>query len=90
MSEGENGIRVGANPLDSFSRQLRRVDSYQTLIEAVREEVFTRFGLTNAWLYVFEDGSVDAGLDLIAAAGPRSPAIRELVPTIPRKGDPLV
>ncbi|MEO5768026.1 MAG: hypothetical protein ABIS92_06710, partial [Polyangia bacterium] len=83
-------MRVGANPLDSLSRRLRRVDSYEALIEEMRDEVFTRFGLTNAWLYVCEDGSPDAGLTLIAAAGPRSPAIRELVPTIPREGDPLV
>src|SRR4051812_48138866 len=83
-------MRVGEHPLQSFSRKLRRVSSYDTLIEAVREEVFTRFGLTNAWLYVCESDAADAGLDLIAAAGPRAPAIRELVPSIPRKGDALV
>jgi len=60
------------------------------MINAVREEVFTRFGLTNAWLYVCDGDGPDAGLNLIAAAGPRAPAIREVVPTIPRKGDALV
>ena len=78
------------NPLDSFSRQLRRVNSYETLIELVREELFERFGLTNAWLYVCEHAGDDANLDLIAAAGPRAPAIRDLVPSIPRKGDALI
>ena len=75
--------------LDSFSRHLRRVDSYDALIALVRDEVARRFGLTNAWLYVCE-GEDDNKLVLVAAAGGKRDAIRELVPVIPRAGDPVV
>jgi len=37
-----------------LSRELRRVDGYDDLIAVIRENVATRFGLTNAWLYVRE------------------------------------
>jgi signal transduction histidine kinase len=75
--------------LDAFSRQLRRVDSYDTLIALVRDEVAARFGLSNAWLYVCE-GEDDTQLVLVAAAGAKADAIRQLVPVIPRAGDALV
>ena len=80
---------VGVQALDTFARKLRRVDNYQQLIELVRDEVSARFGLTNAWLYVCE-GEDDTQLVLVAAAGPRAAAIREMVPVIPRAGDALV
>jgi len=75
--------------LDSFSRQLRRVETYDQLIALVRDEVTARFGLPNAWLYVCEREE-QSQLELVAAAGPRTAAIREIVPVIPRAGDPLV
>ena len=75
--------------LDSFSRQLRRVETYDQLIALVRDEVTARFGLPNAWLYVCERED-QSELELVAAAGPRTSAIRQLVPVIPRAGDPLV
>ena len=75
--------------LDSFSRQLRRVETYDQLIALVRDEVTARFGLPNAWLYVCEREE-QTQLELVAAAGPRTAAIRELVPVIPRAGDALV
>ncbi len=81
--------RVDATSIDSFSRRARRADDYAELIEAVRDEVERRFGLTNAWLYVCEEGD-DSRLVLVAAAGPKSQAIREIVPVIPRAGDALV
>ena len=89
MSRGAAEPLIRATALDSFSRQLRRIDSYDALVELVRVEVSTRLGLTNAWLYVCE-GEHDTRLVLIAAAGPRAPAIRDLVPVIPRQGDALV
>jgi two-component system cell cycle sensor histidine kinase/response regulator CckA len=75
--------------LDSFSRQLRRVETYDQLVALVRDEVTARFGLPNAWLYVCERED-QSELELVAAAGPRTEAIRRLVPMIPRAGDPLV
>jgi len=81
--------RSGVQALDTFARKLRRVDTYQQLIELVRDEVSARFGLTNAWLYVCE-GESDTQLVLVAAAGARAAAIREIVPVIPRAGDALV
>ena len=75
--------------LDSFSRQLRRVETYDQLVALVRDEVTARFGLPNAWLYVCERED-QSELELVAAAGPRTDAIRQLVPVIPRAGDPLV
>jgi len=80
---------VSTTEIDSLSRRLRRVDTYDEFIEAVRDDVSVRLGLTNAWLYVCE-GDTDTQLVLIAAAGPKTAAIRELVPIIPRAGDPLV
>ena len=75
--------------LDSFSRQLRRVETYDELVALVRDEVTARFGLPNAWLYVCERED-QSELELVAAAGPRTAAIRQIVPVIPRAGDPLV
>jgi len=75
--------------LDSFSRQLRRVETYDQLVALVRDEVTARFGLPNAWLYVCERED-QSQLELVAAAGPRTAAIRDIVPVIPRAGDPLV
>ena len=34
--------------LSSFSRELRRIDDYDSLVGLVRAEVNARFGLTNA------------------------------------------
>src|SRR3569832_2346996 len=75
--------------LDSFTRQLRWVETYDQLIALVRDEGTARVGLPNAWLYVCEREE-QSQLELVAAAGPRSAAIREIVPVIPRAGDPLV
>jgi signal transduction histidine kinase/ActR/RegA family two-component response regulator len=75
--------------LRSFTRELRRVDDYDALVSLVRDELQTRFGLTNAWLYVFarED---DEQAALVAVAGPKSEAIRAQLPVAPVSGDWLV
>ncbi|HEY4395772.1 MAG TPA: ATP-binding protein [Polyangia bacterium] len=83
------GLAVITPALDSFSRQLRRVETYDQLVALVRDEVSERFGLTNAWLYVCERED-EVQLELVAAAGTRTAAIRELAPVIPRAGDALV
>ncbi len=54
--------------LGSYSRGLRRVDDYAGLVELVRAELHARFGLANAWLYVFERED-DPEAVLVAAAG---------------------
>jgi two-component system, cell cycle sensor histidine kinase and response regulator CckA len=79
---------VAESPLEVFSRELRRIDSYDSLIELVRREVELRFGLTNAWLYVSEKEE-DAHFVLVAVAGAKARAIRDLVPFVPKQGDPL-
>src|SRR6185503_15441176 len=79
LATGDSGPRISATAIDSFSRQIRRVDTFDELIETVRAEVSLRFGLTNAWLYVCE-GDDDSRLVLVAAAGPKAAAIREIVP----------
>ena len=73
--------------LDSFSRELRQVSDYEGLIALVRDRMFARFGLTNAWLYVCED---ETHLTLVTAAGPKAEEIRTLAPILPRAGDALV
>ena len=45
---------TGPGWLQSFSRELRRVDDYDALVDLVRSEMHARFGITNAWLYVFQ------------------------------------
>src|SRR5689334_9622366 len=65
--------------LASFSRELRRIDDYERLVELVRAHVEERFGLTNAWLYVFEREE-DAQAVLVAVAGPKAEAIRKELP----------
>jgi signal transduction histidine kinase len=83
-------VPAAINPgLDAFSRLLRRVESYDQIVGLVRDEVTSRFGLTNAWLYVCE-GEDDTQLSLVAAAGSKTAAIQELCPVIPRAGDALV
>ena len=73
----------------SFSRELRRVDSYDGLIELVRRDVLARVGLTNAWLYVLEQEEDDQFL-LVACAGAKAPLIRDLLPVAPRAGDVML
>ena len=73
----------------SFSRELRRIDDYEGLIELVRREVDSRFGLTNAWLYVFEREKDDHAV-LVAAAGPKANAIWKELPIAPIAGDWLI
>jgi two-component system cell cycle sensor histidine kinase/response regulator CckA len=75
--------------LISFSRELRRVDDYAALVELVRQELHARFGLTNAWLYVFEREE-DQQAVLVAAAGARAEAIQRELPIAPIAGDWLV
>jgi signal transduction histidine kinase/ActR/RegA family two-component response regulator len=74
---------------EAFSRQLRRVDSYDELIELIRQDVRARIGLSNAWLYVVEYED-DPQLVLVATAGTRAEQIRELAPVLPRAGDPMI
>ena len=40
--------------ITSFARELRHIDDYQSLVDLARREMAARFGLTTAWLYVFE------------------------------------
>jgi signal transduction histidine kinase/ActR/RegA family two-component response regulator len=77
---------IGDVLFESFSRELRRIDTYDELIELIRQDVRARFGLTNAWLYVVEQEN-DTQLVLVATAGPKAALIRELVPVVPREGD---
>ena len=53
---------------------------------ARRAEVNARFGLTNAWLYVFERED-DEHAVLVAAAGAKAEAIRNELPIAPIAGD---
>ena len=69
-----------------FSRELRRIDDYDGLIELVREELKSRFGLTHAWLYVFEDQE-DEHAVLVAVAGPKAEQIRKEFPVLSIAGD---
>jgi signal transduction histidine kinase/ActR/RegA family two-component response regulator len=75
--------------LGSYSRDLRRVDGYAGLVELVRRELNTRFGLTNAWLYVFETEE-DQQAVLVAAAGPMAATIERELPVAPMDGDWLI
>jgi signal transduction histidine kinase/CheY-like chemotaxis protein len=74
---------------ESFSRELRRVDSYDALIELVRRDVLARVGLTNSWLYVLEQEEDDQFI-LVACAGAKAPLIRDLLPVAPRAGDVML
>ena len=74
---------------DSFSKELRRVDDYAGLVELVRRELNSRFGLTNAWLYVFEREE-DQQAVLVAAAGAKAEEIQRELPIAPIAGDWLV
>src|SRR5688572_21694015 len=73
----------------AFSRDLRRIDDYDSLVDLVRAQVNARFGLTNAWLYVFvrED---DEHAVLVSVAGPKAAAIRQELPLAPVAGDWLI
>ncbi|HMI89193.1 MAG TPA: ATP-binding protein [Polyangiaceae bacterium] len=73
----------------AFSRELRHVDGYDQLVELVGEELKTRFGLTNAWLYVFEQEE-DEHAVLVAVAGPKADQIRKELPVAPIAGDWLI
>jgi signal transduction histidine kinase/ActR/RegA family two-component response regulator len=84
-----NGASLDVGWLRNFTRELRRVDDYDALVGLVRDELQVRFGLTNAWLYVFarED---DEQAALVAVAGPKAEAIRAELPVAPVSGDWLV
>jgi signal transduction histidine kinase/CheY-like chemotaxis protein len=75
--------------MHAFARELRRVDSYDALVELVRRELGSRFGLTSAWLYVFERDD-DEQAHLVAAAGPKAADIRKELPIAPVAGDWLI
>src|SRR5262245_45456994 len=72
-----------------FSRELRRIDDYESLIDLVRGEVHRRFGLTNAWLYVFEREE-DEHAVLVAVSGPKAEECRKELPVAPIAGDWLI
>jgi signal transduction histidine kinase/ActR/RegA family two-component response regulator len=75
--------------MHAFARELRRVDSYDGLVDLVRRELGERFGLTSAWLYVFERED-DEHANLVAAAGPKAADIWEELPVAPIAGDWLI
>ena len=75
--------------LGSYSRDLRRVDDYRGLVELVQRELAARFGLTNAWLYVFETED-DKQAVLVAAAGSNAAAVERELPVAPIAGDWLL
>jgi signal transduction histidine kinase/CheY-like chemotaxis protein len=59
------------------------------LVELVRAELQARFGLTNAWLYVFEREE-DREAVLVSAAGPKAAKIERELPIAPIAGDWLL
>jgi len=73
----------------TFARDLRRIDDYDGLVALVRRELAARFGLTNAWLYVFEREDDDQAV-LVSVSGPKAAAIRAELPVAPIAGDWLV
>jgi signal transduction histidine kinase len=73
----------------AFSRELRRIDDYDGLVDLVRRELKARFGLTSAWLYVFQRED-DEHAVLVAAAGPKADDIRRELPIAPIAGDWLI
>jgi signal transduction histidine kinase len=73
----------------SFSQKLRRIDDYAGLVELVREELHARFGLTSAWLYVFEREEDEEAV-LVAAAGPKAAEVWKELPVAPIAGDWLL
>jgi signal transduction histidine kinase len=83
------GVRAISNWLHSFSRDLRRVDDYAALVDLVRSALQARFGLSNAWLYVFERDEDEQAV-LVAASGPRAKAIWQELPVAPIAGDWLI
>jgi signal transduction histidine kinase/CheY-like chemotaxis protein len=83
------GVQVVSGWLHAFSRDLRKVDDYVALVDLVRSTLHGRFGLTNAWLYVFghED---DKQAVLVAASGSRADDIWRELPIAPIAGDWLI
>ncbi|HEX2881955.1 MAG TPA: ATP-binding protein [Polyangiaceae bacterium] len=83
------GVHVVSNWLHAFARDLRHVDDYATLVNLVRSTLHTRFGLSNAWLYVFERDE-DEHAVLVGASGTRAEAIWKELPIAPIAGDWLI
>src|SRR5690606_21846205 len=79
----------GQDWLSSFSKELRHIDDYASLVDLVRKEMQVRFGLTNAWLYVFEREEDEQAI-LVAAAGTKAREIESHLPIAPLEGDWLV
>src|SRR5688572_12126588 len=75
--------------ISSFSRELRHIDDYESLVDLARREMQARFGLTNAWLYVFEREE-DEHAVLVAARGPKARDIESQLPLAPVAGDWLM
>ena len=75
--------------LTTFARELCRIDDYDGLVELVRRELGGRFGLTNAWLYVFERADDEQAV-LVAVAGSKAALIRDELPVAPTTGDWLI
>lgn len=83
------GVHVISNWLHAFSSDLRGVDDYAALIALVRNTLHARFGLSNAWLYVFERDDDEQAV-LVAASGTRAEAIWKELPVAPIAGDWLI
>jgi len=75
--------------ITSFARELRHIDDYESLVELARREMAARFGLTTAWLYVFEREEDEQAV-LVAAAGPKARDIEAQLPIAPIAGDWLM
>jgi len=72
-----------------LARELRRIDDYAGLVELARRELQARFGLTNAWLYVFEREDDEQAV-LVAVSGPKADEVRKELPIAPIAGDWLI
>ena len=75
--------------ITSFARELRHIDDYQSLVDLACREMAARFGLTSAWLYVFEREEDEQAV-LVAAAGPKARDIESQLPIAPLAGDWLM
>jgi signal transduction histidine kinase len=81
--------RPGASDLLNLSRRLQSASGFEDLVAEAQAEIRARLGYSNAWLFVWEDESLETGR-LLAVRGDKEADVWTHAPILKTAGDAML